>query len=251
MAVCDERTFLMATVATIWGLRLTYNFARRGGYSFPPWKGEEDYRWEQIRQGHYLKILQNPLVWTVFNFVFISFYQNVLLLLIASPSLVAYTMATNRACSENGVPINILDFVSAGLVIFFIIVETLADNQQYTFQTEKYRQINAGEELKGEYKDGFCQSGLFSIVRKPNYAAEQSIWISFYLFSISATQGNLFNWTMIGCVLLVLLFQGSGQLTEKLSIMKHPSYTEYQKRVPLYVPNMFSMFRKQAKVKNE
>ena len=24
--------------------RLTYNFNRRGGYSWPPWKGDEDYR---------------------------------------------------------------------------------------------------------------------------------------------------------------------------------------------------------------
>lgn len=243
--VCDERTFLMATVATIWGLRLTYNFSRRGGYSWPPWKGEEDYRWEQIRKGHYLNILQNPWMWMIFNLVFISFYQNILLLLIATPSLVAYTMATNPSCADYASPFNGIDWIIAGLILFFVIIETLADNQQYAFQTEKYRRINSGIELEGEYKDGFCQSGLFAILRKPNYAAEQCIWISFYLFSVNATGGKLWlNWTMFGWVLLVLLFQGSGVFTEKLSIMKHPAYAEYQKRVPLYVPNFISLCKK-------
>jgi steroid 5-alpha reductase family enzyme len=41
----DTRLVLMAVVVTAWGARLTYNFARRGGYSWIPWAGEEDYRW--------------------------------------------------------------------------------------------------------------------------------------------------------------------------------------------------------------
>ncbi len=202
----------MAILASVWGVRLTYNFSRRGGYSWPVWEGEEDYRWEQIRKGHYLKILQNQFVWNLFNLVFISVYQNFLLLLITTPSFVAYTMATNQSCvdEEGGAPLKILDYFAIALVLFFIVVESIADNQQYAFQTEKYRQINAGLELQGEYKDGFCQSGLFSVVRKPNYAAEQAIWISFYLFSVSAS-GRIFNWSMTGWVLLVLLFQGSGE----------------------------------------
>ena len=203
----------MAFVATTWGVRLTWNFHRRGGYSWPPWKGEEDYRWEQIRQGHYLQIFTNPIVWHVFNFVFISVYQNFLLLWIATPSFVAYTMATNANCVDSYVPLNIVDIIIAAVILALIVIETIADNQQYAFQTEKYRRIGAGITLDGEYKDGFCQSGLFSILRKPNYAAEQSIWICFYLFSVSATGGTKwFNWTIFGWILLVLLFQGSGEV---------------------------------------
>lgn len=232
----------MAIIATVWGVRLTYNFWRRGGYAWPPWEGEEDYRWEQLRQGHLLNILQNPTAWHIFNLMFISFYQNFLLLLIVSPSFVAYTMATDPSCVNVGgePPLNWLDCVASVLVLFFIVIESIADNQQLRFQTEKYRRIDAGIELDGEYKDGFNQSGLFSILRKPNYAAEQAIWISFYLFSISAS-GRIFNWSSIGWILLVLLFQGSGWLTEKLTLMKYKEYSEYQKRVPLYVPRLFCM----------
>lgn len=204
----------MAFVATVWGLRLTWNFYRRGGYSWPPWQGEEDYRWEQIRQGHYLKILKNPIVWHCFNFVFISVYQNVLLLWIVTPSFVAYTMATNPDCAASYVPLGVRDFLLAALFLFFIVVEAIADNQQYAFQTEKYRRIAAGIKLENDFEDGFCQSGLFSMLRKPNYAAEQSVWITYYLFSVSASGGKWLNWTVFGCLLLVLLFQGSGTWKE-------------------------------------
>mmetsp|Transcript_14088 Transcript_14088/g.16382 ORF Transcript_14088/g.16382 Transcript_14088/m.16382 type:complete len:319 (-) Transcript_14088:73-1029(-) len=241
MAVSDHRTFLMATLITIWGIRLTANFHRRGGYAWPPWTGDEDYRWEQIRKGHYFKILQNRYIWAIFNFTFISFYQNFLLLLITAPSFAVYTITKEPSCSkENRQSLNVLDAIATLLVLTFIIIESIADNQQYAFQEEKYRQIRDGIELRGGYKDGFLQSGLFSIVRKPNYAAEQCIWISYYLFSIAATGGSrIVNWSMIGWISLVILFQGSGALTEKLTKMKYPKYEDYQKHVPLYVPNLF------------
>ena len=38
------RLLLMVMVAGVWSVRLTYNFWRRGGYSWPPWTGCEDYR---------------------------------------------------------------------------------------------------------------------------------------------------------------------------------------------------------------
>ena len=41
----EPRMVLMSVLATIWGIRLTLNFARRGGFSIYFWKGEEDYRW--------------------------------------------------------------------------------------------------------------------------------------------------------------------------------------------------------------
>ena len=41
----DARLNLMAGLAVVWGVRLTYNFARKGGYK----PGGEDYRWEEIQ----------------------------------------------------------------------------------------------------------------------------------------------------------------------------------------------------------
>lgn len=67
----SSRQILMASVITFWGIRLTYNFARKGGYSWRFWQGEEDYRWAELRKNPYMA---NPILWFIFNLTFISFY---------------------------------------------------------------------------------------------------------------------------------------------------------------------------------
>jgi steroid 5-alpha reductase family enzyme len=42
--LADVRLDLMAVLVTLWGARLTFNFARKGGYT-----GTEDYRWAVLR----------------------------------------------------------------------------------------------------------------------------------------------------------------------------------------------------------
>jgi steroid 5-alpha reductase family enzyme len=72
----SPRQILAATLITIWGLRLTYNFGRKGGYSWKFWDGEEDYRWAVLRKK---PGFSNPIVWFIFNLGFISFYQSFLI----------------------------------------------------------------------------------------------------------------------------------------------------------------------------
>src|SRR5574344_198075 len=40
----SARLTVMAILVTIWGIRLTLNFARKGAYSIKFWTGKEDYR---------------------------------------------------------------------------------------------------------------------------------------------------------------------------------------------------------------
>lgn len=244
--VVDTRTLMMAVLATIWGVRLTWNFNRRGGYTWPPWQGDEDYRWAYIQKGEYLPILSKPLPWMLFNLFFISIYQNILLMLIAMPSFVVADLATRSECQRVLVPLTLADYLLAIIFIALIILETLADNQQWKFQQEKTRRrkngdIDMSKSATDDYAAGFCRSGLFAILRKPNYSCEQSIWICNYFFTVAATGGAteyLLNWSFVGCFLLVLLFQGSGAFTEKLSSAKYPDYNQYKKDVPLYVPSL-------------
>lgn len=250
--VCDARTLLMAIISTIWGFRLTLNFARRGGYTWPPWKGDEDYRWKYLQDGFLVGILKNKIIWMMFNFLFISLYQQVLLLVVISPSIVAHITATKCAASSDSIyssSLNWLDLLACLLYLYFVLLESKADNQQQRFQNEKYRRIAAGETLDGEYLQGFTRSGLFSIVRKPNYACEQALWLSFGLFSISsfqsgiARQNNILNWSHIGWISYVLLFQGSGPFTEKITLTKYTLYAQYMKETPLYFPNIFKLLK--------
>lgn len=223
----SERLVLMACLVTLWGLRLTFNFGRRGGYHWIPWKGEEDYRWSVLRQ---YPLLNGQLRWGLFNLFFISIYQNSLILLFTLPIVAAWQGSTT--------PLNALDYLATSLFLGFVLIETIADQQQWSFQKEKYRRIAAGEPLGEVYGQGFCSTGLWSWVRHPNYASEQAIWLSFYLFSVAAT-GRWLNWSLAGAVLLMLLFLGSSDFSEKISVGKYPGYADYQKRVGRFLPKFF------------
>ena len=222
--VLSERMVLMAVLATIWGARLTFNFARRGAYTWRFWAGEEDYRWEELRKR---PGFNNKFIWGLFNLFFISAYQNILIFSFTVPILATLSDQANPA-------LNGIDYLLAALMLLAVGIEFVADQQQYVFQTEKHRRIKAGEAL-GDYEKGFVSIGLWGIVRHPNYAMEQSIWVIFYLFSVNAT-GQWVNWTIGGCVLLLILFKGSSDFSEELSANKYPAYKDYQKNVPRFIP---------------
>ena len=222
----SEKMGFMSILVTIWGARLTFNFARRGAYTWRFWAGEEDYRWEELRKR---PGFNNNFIWAIFNLFFISAYQNILIFLFTAPIL--SVLASNATQELNGI-----DYLLGLLMLAAITIEFIADQQQYNFQTEKHRRIKAGEPL-GDYEKGFVSSGLWGVVRHPNYAMEQTIWIIFYLFSVNAT-GQWINWTIGGCVLLVILFKGSSDFSEELSANKYPAYKDYQKNVPRFIPGL-------------
>lgn len=220
----DTRLVLMAVLVTLWGIRLTYNFSRRGAYSWKFWTGEEDYRWEVLRQKPELK---GKVRWFFFNLFFTSFYQQGLLLLITLPTLIALR--------GRETPPGLLDYLATALFIFFLVLETIADQQQWNYQLEKHKRIKAGEKLTGIYALGFTHTGLWRWIRHPNYMAEQAIWITFYLFSVAAT-GAWLNWTITGSLLLLVLFQGSSDFSESISAEKYPEYKVYQEKTGRFLP---------------
>ena len=223
----SSRIFLMAALVTMWGIRLSFNFYRKGGYSIIPWQGEEDYRWKILRESPALK---GRLRFGLFNLFFISFYQNLLILLFSTPLLMA--------ALYSDAPMGVTDLIAATLMLMFIITETIADNQQFRFQKAKQSSDESEQALGESLRKGFLTEGLWKYVRHPNFASEQAIWISFYLFSVAAS-GQWINFTLIGPVLLVILFIGSSVMTEKISSGKYPDYSTYQKEVPKFIPRLF------------
>jgi steroid 5-alpha reductase family enzyme len=222
LADWNQRMVLMSVLVTIWAVRLTYNFARRGAYTWKFWAGEEDYRWEVLRKR---PGFNKPFIWMLFNLFFICSYQNILIFLFTIPIL--------TAVGDNS-PLNWIDYLLSFLFVLFVLFEFIADNQQYVFQTEKHRRMKAGEAL-GDYEKGFIDTGLWGIVRHPNYAMEQAIWLVFYFFSVNVT-GEWVNWSIAGCALLLILFKGSSDFSEEISAGKYPAYLTYQKTVPRFIP---------------
>ena len=220
--VPGPRVLLIAVLITLWGVRLTLNFARRGGYSLKIWSGEEDYRWSILRAK---PEFQAPWKWILFNLFFISFYQMSLIWMMTVP--IVRTANTGS--------LGLADYILAALAVGLLIMETVADQQQWDFQKEKYRLKDEGKLSGTKYEKGFAHEGLWGLSRHPNYFAEQSFWVVIYLFSVAAT-GTWANWSIAGCLLLVLLFKGSSDFSEKISAEKYPEYEEYQKKVPRFIP---------------
>ena len=220
------RLVVMAVLATLWGIRLTFNFARKGAYKLKFWEGVEDYRWAIVRSG---PAFRKRWAWTAFDLGFISIYQNALVLMTTFPALVARTSEAAFGW---------VDCLAAVLMLGFIIWETVADEQQWAFQKKKWAMLGEGkklEELPAPYNKGFNTTGLWGHSRHPNYFAEQGTWVAFYVFSIGAGIG-IVNWSVIGALLLIVLFQGSSSLAEEISGGKYPEYEKYCRSVPRFFP---------------
>lgn len=216
------RLLLVCVLTTLWGIRLTFNFWRRGGYgNF--FTHEEDYRWPILRAK------MHPIIFLIFNLTFIATYQNILLWLIALPSYVVLKQSSTE--------INVVDICLGVIFVLLLVMETVADEQHYVFQEYKHslpadqRQKDASQSVR----DGFLQTGLFAFCRHPNYFAEQSIWLVVYLYAVNATREPL-HWSCAGIVLLVLLFQGSIQFSESITLAKYPLYKNYQREIPCLLP---------------
>ncbi|KRA24173.1 hypothetical protein ASD65_06865 [Microbacterium sp. Root61] len=210
------RLVLMAVLVTAWAVRLTFNFARKGGYT-----GMEDYRWAILRAR------MKPWQFQIFNLLFIVLYQNALLVLITLPALIAW---------QHPVPVNGWDVVFALLFAAFLVGEFTADQQQWNFHQAKKR---AG----GHLDPGFLTTGLFRVSRHPNFFFEQAQWWAFYALGATAAVasglglwGGAINWTILGAVLLTVLFIGSTIFTESITASKYPAYADYRRTTSMLVP---------------
>lgn len=213
------RQWIMFSLTLAWGLRLTFNFLRKGGYTLQG----EDYRWAYVKRD----VVKNEVLWFVFNVFFICLFQHTLLMLIAAPAYIVH--------KHPEVEFGLIDTVATASFLILLLVEVVADEQQWRFQTKKYKLIKEKKQLTKDFKDGFLQSGLFKYSRHPNFFAEISMWWCFYLFTVSVTK-TWINYGCLGAILLTSLFQGSTWLTEKISLSKYKAYKQYQRRTSRIIP---------------
>ncbi len=209
----SARLNLMAGLVTLWGARLTFNYARKGGY----WKGGEDYRWAVQRER------LGPVGFEWLNLTFIAPGQMLLIWLFTAP--------IHQAWHWRDAALNWVDALAATLFLVLLVGETIADEQMWAFQQDKKRRIAAGQPVE----QPFLRSGLYSYSRHPNYFCEIGMWWVFYLFAVAASNQWL-HWTGLGFVLLTLLIAASTRLTESISLGKYPAYADYQATTPCIIP---------------
>ncbi|KAF9577442.1 hypothetical protein BGW38_007346, partial [Lunasporangiospora selenospora] len=158
----QPRVYLATLLISLWGIRLTYNFYRKGGYSLD----NEDYRWPYLAS----KIPMGA--WFLFNIVFICLFQSLLLVALTSPVYLAWRTTFARIPQN----LNWIDGVATILFLAGLWLESTADNQQWAFQEAKRLKIKNKEELTGDFKRGFLTKDLFSFSRHPNFVGEMIVW---------------------------------------------------------------------------
>ncbi|KAI9775925.1 MAG: hypothetical protein M1839_000714 [Geoglossum umbratile] len=180
-------------------------------------------------------------LWTV------GYFQakcRVLLFLITAPTYVLF-LASKRAGGDSTLVDMIFSRVLTGLVLF----EWFADQQQWRFQQAKKEYLRTAKVPprfeQGDLDRGFVVTGLWSWSRHPNFAAEQAIWFTLYQWSCVVT-GTLYNWTIVGALSYVILFQASTWFTELISSEKYPEYAEYQQQVGMFLPTISLRFSRSS-----
>ncbi len=220
----SARVNIMTVLVVMWSVRLTTNFALKGGYR----PGGEDYRWP------YLRGKVSKLQFQLLNVTFIAPGQMAVVWLFTAP--------IHQAWVHSEQPLGWLDYLAIVVFLVFLALESIADAQMLRFQKNKKRLVDAGLEVEKPFMD----EGLFRFSRHPSYFCEMGMWVTFYLFAISASS-RVWHWTGLGCLLLILLFQGSSRLTEEISSEKYPAYSRYQAAVPRLIPHPFPSKRRKQR----
>ncbi|EYF04773.1 DUF1295 domain-containing protein [Chondromyces apiculatus] len=222
----DGRIVLMAVLVTAWCVRLTFNFARKGGYN----PKEEDYRWPIVRAWLAEHDPTHPLGRELFSLLFISVYQHLLIGLFSIPPLFVAHALLQR------VSFGPWDGVAALAFLALLVGETVTDQQQWRFQQRKAA-LSPEERAQagGDLARGFLTTGVFRYSRHLNFFCETSLWWVFACFAVIAG-ASVMNWTWGGAFLLTLLFQGSTWLTELISVKKYPAYRDYQRTTSRLLP---------------
>lgn len=194
------RTILILVLVTIWAIRLSAYLTWRN------WGKQEDHRYAEIRNHN------APFFWLKSIYIIFGL-QAVLAWIISLPLFVGVSST---------LPLNIFDYMGAGLVVFGIAYESIADWQLSKF---KANQKNAGKVLN---------TGLWRHTRHPNYFGECCVWWGFYFIAL-ATGG----WWSIASPLIMtfLLLKFSGVvLLEKDITHRRPEYAQYIKHTSAFIP---------------
>ncbi|MCR5098374.1 MAG: DUF1295 domain-containing protein [Lachnospiraceae bacterium] len=107
-----------------------------------------------------------------------------------------------------------------------IVVETLSDVQK--------------QQAKRVAPDSFVSTGLFSLVRCPNYLGELMMWTGVFISGLSVYNG-LVMWlvALAGYIGIVyVMFSGARrlELSQEHTYGQDPAYREYVKKTPIMIP---------------
>ena len=126
---------------------------------------------------------------------------------------------------QNGAEDNAFAYIGAAVMAFGIIFESIADIQK-----------NAAKKVNSRR---FVDTGLYKLVRCPNYLGEMIFWTGVLIAGIGAVSGLQWIIVAIGYVgIIFVMFSGARRLEirQNKNYGNDPEYQKYVKTVPIMVP---------------
>ena len=198
----DARQALVLSLVSLYGIRLTYNWAR--GWTG---LGHEDWRYVQMREA-------NPRAYWLISFSALHLFPTLMVLLGVLPLYAALVTGSDG--------LNGLDLFAAVITLGAVTLEGVADNQLRAFRADP----------KNEKR--ICDVGVWAYSRHPNYFGEISFWCCLFLFGVAAGSPA---WMAAGPAVMIGLFVGASiPMSEKRSLLRRPAYAEHQRKVSMLVP---------------
>ena len=214
--VLDMSTVLMCLLFLVYGCRL-------GGYLLLREIKSAAYRnamKREIKDGTSMKMVAKFSIWISCALLYVLQVSPVLFRLMAAELAQADAVETTAGASD---PIAI-----AGVIIMAlgILLESAADAQK-----SKAKKANPNR---------FCDTGLYRIVRCPNYLGEVLFWTGVFVSGVTIYAGA---WQWIGAALgyiciVYIMFGGARrlELRQNRNYGQDPEYQEYVKKTPILLP---------------
>lgn len=198
------RRLALATLATIWSVRLGTHLLRRVAHHHP----HEDRRYQQLRRD-----------WSAnFTAKMAGFFQlqGLSIVLLGVPFLLPML---NVSASWS-------PWEFAGLALWTVAFagESLADAQLAAFKRDP---ANAGR---------ICDTGLWRYSRHPNYFFEWLIWVAYFLCALGSPWGCFAVIAPATILYLLLRVTGIPMIEEQAARSKGDAYRRYQAATSVFVP---------------
>lgn len=158
----------------------------------------------------------------------LSIWISVVVLYVCQVSPVFYRIEGAAAgvsdASVSGVS-SLWAYIGASVMLVALILESVADHQK-----------SAAKKVR---PDRFCDTGLYRIVRCPNYFSEILFWTGCFLSGIGALSGWQWAVAAFGYVCIVYIMFGGARRLEIRQNRRYgsdPEYRAYTSRTPIILP---------------
>ncbi len=200
----DLRRLAVAVCATLWGLRLTANWAI--GWTG---MGHEDWRYRMLYE-------TAPMPRWAVSLTSVHLFPLLVVTLGSIPMAIV--------ASHSGRSFGMLDILAVVVALTGVTIQQFADLDLRRFNRTK----KSGDVLN---------TGLWSRSRHPNYLGEMMWWWSLWLFTLAAHPASW--WAGVGALAMtVMFFAASIPLAEKRSAERRPGWEAYQAVTPMVFPRL-------------